>query len=255
MIDTKSGMLPVAILAGGLATRLRPLTESMPKSLVEVAGEPFIAHQLRLLKKNGAERVVLCVGHLGGMIEEVIGNGNVFGLNVEYSYDGAELAGTAGAVRTALPRLGSSFFVLYGDSYLPCDYRAVQDAFESGGKFGLMTVFCNDGLWDTSNVEFENGRLLAYSKKKRTPRMQYIDYGLGVFRAEAFTQIQARDLADLYEGLLDAGQLTAFEVHERFYEIGSLAGIEETSRYLSQQVLGDDTLNERVLTRQGDSRP
>jgi N-acetyl-alpha-D-muramate 1-phosphate uridylyltransferase len=254
MTETKNGMLPVAILAGGLATRLKPLTERVPKSLVVVAGEPFIAHQLRLLKKNGFECAMLCVGHLGEMIEEVIGNGNVFGLNVEYSYDGSELAGTAGAVRSALSRLGPSFFVLYGDSYLPCDYRAVQQAFESAGKSGLMTVFRNDGQWDTSNVEFEAGRILAYSKKNRTPRMRYIDYGLGIFRAGTFSQIQAKDLADVYEGLLKTGQLAAFEVHERFYEIGSPAGLEETSRYLSAQTSGDEALNEQVLTRQGDSR-
>jgi NDP-sugar pyrophosphorylase family protein len=247
-------MLPVAILAGGLATRLRPLTESIPKSLVTVAGEPFITHQLRLLQKNGVDRVVLCLGHLGQMVEEVIGNGTVFGLKVEYSYDGAELRGTAGAVRAALPRLGTSFFVLYGDSYLPCDYRVVQKAFEKSGKSGLMTVFRNEGQWDTSNVEFEGGRLLAYSKKNRTPRMRFIDYGLGVFRAEAFLQTQVRDLADLYEGLIAAGQLAAFEVHQRFYEIGSPAGLEETSRYLSAQPLDDETLNEQVLNRQGDSR-
>jgi NDP-sugar pyrophosphorylase family protein len=254
MTEISNGMFPVAILAGGLATRLRPLTESIPKSLVTVAGEPFIAHQLRLLKKNGIERVVLCVGHLGGMIEEVIGNGNVFGLKVEYSYDGAELMGTAGAVRIASSRLGPSFFVLYGDSYLPCDYRAVQETFESAGNSGLMTVFRNDGQWDTSNVEFEDGCLLAYSKKNRTPRMRHIDYGLGVFRAEAFSQIQVRDLADLYEGLLKTGQLAALEVHERFYEIGSSAGLEETSRYLSAQSSGDEALDEQALTRQGDSR-
>jgi NDP-sugar pyrophosphorylase family protein len=252
--ENSNGMLPVAILAGGLATRLKPLTESIPKSLVAIAGEPFIAHQLRLLQKNGIERVVLCVGHLGGMIEEVIGNGNVFGLKVEYSYDGADLMGTAGAVRIALPRLGPSFFVLYGDSYLPCDYRAVQNAFERSGKSGLMTVFRNEGQWDTSNVEFEDGRVLAYSKKNRTPRMRYIDYGLGVFRAEVFSQIQVRDLADLYEALLTSGQLAAFEVRERFYEIGSPAGLEETSRYLRAQASGNEALNEQVLTRQGDSQ-
>jgi NDP-sugar pyrophosphorylase family protein len=233
--EFRNRMLPVAILAGGLATRLRPLTESIPKSLIDVAGEPFIAHQLRLLQKTGIERVILCVGYLGEMIEAVIGNGNVFGLKVEYSYDGAELMGTAGAIRTALPRLGPSFFVLYGDSYLPCDYRAVQKAFENGGKSGLMTVFRNDGQWDTSNVEFEDGHLRAYSKKHRTPRMSYIDYGLGVFRAKAFKQTQVRDLADLYESLLTTDQLAALEVRERFYEIGSPAGLEETSRYLTRK--------------------
>src|SRR5262249_17995413 len=134
-------MLPVAILAGGLATRLRPLTETIPKALVEVNGEPFIAHQLRLLRAKGIERVVVCSGSLGEMIRERIGKGALFGLRVEFVFDGPRLLGTAGAIKQALPALGQAFFVMYGDSYLPCDYRAVQTDFERSGKPALMTVF------------------------------------------------------------------------------------------------------------------
>ena len=189
-------MLPVAILAGGLATRLGPLTQTVPKSLIPIDGEPFIVHQLRLLRNSGIQCVILCVGHLGNMIEEVIGDGRAFGLRVEYSYDGATLLGTAGAVRTALPKLGETFFVMYGDSYLPCDYAAIEQAFLRSGKRGLMTVFRNEGKWDASNVEFEAGRSLRYSKKNRTMRMHHIDYGLGAFHAEAFARTSAPDLAD-----------------------------------------------------------
>jgi N-acetyl-alpha-D-muramate 1-phosphate uridylyltransferase len=228
-------MLPVAILAGGLATRLGTLTEKTPKSLIPVAGEPFIAHQLRLLKKNGIQHVILCVGHLGEMIESAVGDGGAFGVNIGYSYDGAKLLGTAGAVRAALPNLGDDFFVLYGDSYLPCDYSAIERAFLSRGKLGLMTVFRNEGQWDTSNVEFEGGKVLAYSKKDRTPRMQHIDYGLGVFNRAAFDRTTAPDLADVYSGLLQENQLAAFEVRERFYEIGSFAGVQELESLLSLQ--------------------
>jgi NDP-sugar pyrophosphorylase family protein len=228
-------MLPVAILAGGLATRLGSLTEKIPKSLVTIDGEPFVAHQLRLLQRRGIERVILCVGHLGEQIERDIGNGSSFGMLVTYSYDGAKLQGTAGAIRTALPKLGESFFVMYGDSYLACDYAAVQQEFLRGGMLGLMTVFLNDGQWDTSNVEFEAGRILAYSKKNRTARMRHIDYGLGVFRAEAFARTQATDLADVYADLLQAGELAAVEVRERFYEIGSPAGLQEMKNFLSRQ--------------------
>jgi NDP-sugar pyrophosphorylase family protein len=228
-------MLPVAILAGGLATRLGSLTEKMPKSLVAIDGEPFVAHQLRLLQRRGIERVILCVGHLGEQIERAIGDGMSFGVQVTYSYDGAKLQGTAGAIRTALPKLGESFFVMYGDSYLACDYAAVQQEFLRGGMLGLMTVFLNDGQWDTSNVEFEAGRILAYSKKNRTARMRHIDYGLGVFRAEAFARTQATDLADVYADLLQAGELAAVEVRERFYEIGSPAGLQEMKNFLSRQ--------------------
>jgi NDP-sugar pyrophosphorylase family protein len=227
-------MLPVAILAGGLATRLGSLTQSTPKALIAIDGKPFVAHQLQLLRKNGIQHVILCVGHMGEMVERAVGHGKRFGVKVEYSYDGPALLGTAGAIRGALPKLGESFFVMYGDSYLPCDYAAVEREFARSGKLGLMTVFRNEGQWDTSNVEFEGGKTLAYSKKNRTVRMRYIDYGLGVFRAEAFAQTSAPDLADIYGDLLKAGELGAVEVRERFYEIGSPAGLKETTAFLSQ---------------------
>jgi NDP-sugar pyrophosphorylase family protein len=226
-------MLPVAILAGGLATRLGPLTETIPKSLIPIDGVPFVAHQLRLLQRNGIQHVILCVGHLGGMIEETVGDGSSYGVKVDYSDDGSTLLGTAGAIRTALPKLGESFFVMYGDSYLACDYPAIEREFLRSNKLGLMTVFRNNGQWDTSNVEFADGRILAYSKKNRTTRMQYIDYGLGVFRAEAFSRTSASDLADIYSDLLQARELTAVEVRERFYEMGSPAGLKEMTTFLS----------------------
>jgi len=226
----------VAILAGGLATRLRPMTESMPKSLLEVNGEPFAVHQLRLLQSKGVRRVVFCVGHLGELIQRAIGDGTALGLQVNYSFDGPALLGTAGAVRNALPKLGDSFFVMYGDSYLPCDYAAIARKFETADVLGLMTVFRNEGRWDTSNVEFEAGMIVAYSKTNGTPRMHYIDYGLGVFRAEAFRGLPAEkacDLTELYTDLLQRKKLAAFEVHERFYEIGSPAGLRETADFLA----------------------
>ena len=230
-------MNTVAILAGGLATRLKPLTEKIPKALVDVNGEPFIFHQLRLLKKNGIDRAVLCVAHLGHLIEERVGNGRAFGLEVLYSDDGDDLLGTGGALKKALPLLGPAFFVLYGDSYLTCDFQAVGRAFEAGGKWALMTVLKNQGAWDTSNVEFTDGEILVYDKKNRTARMEHIDYGLGVFRAEAFslaTENGPCDLAALYQELLKKGQLAAYEIKERFYEIGSHEGLEETRRFLAQ---------------------
>ena len=229
-------MLTVAILAGGLATRLRPLTETVPKSLLEVNGEPFVVHQLRLLQAKGVRRVVLCVGHLGELVQRVIGDGSAFGLQIDYSFDGPTLLGTAGAVRNALPKLGECFFVMYGDSYLPCDYTAIARNFVSAGVLAMMTVFRNEGKWDTSNVEFEAGEILAYSKTNRSPRMRYIDYGLGVFRAEAFHNLPEEkpcDLTALYVDLLQREQLAAFEAKERFYEIGSPEGLQETAEFLA----------------------
>jgi NDP-sugar pyrophosphorylase family protein len=228
-------MLPVAILAGGLATRLRPVTDRIPKALVDINGEPFIAHQLRLLRSRGISRVVLCLGYLGEMVREVVRDGRAFDLTVEYSFDGPVLRGTAGAIHQALHLLGAAFFVLYGDSYLPCDYAEVEQVFLSTGKAGLMTVFRNEGQWDFSNVEFAGGRILAYDKKNRTPRMRHIDYGLGMFERRAFAGLEAGsvyDLAALYRELLSRDELAAFEMKERFYEIGSTAGIEELAAVL-----------------------
>ena len=231
-------MLPVAILAGGLATRLRPLTEKIPKSLLELNGEPFIVHQLRLLRSHDITRVVICAGYLGEMIQQVIGDGAHWGVRADFSFDGDQLRGTAGALQRALPLLDDAFFVLYGDSYLPCDYHATQTTFEQSGKLALMTVFHNEGQWDKSNVQFADGRILVYDKRNATPAMHHIDYGLGAFRAEAFANVpndQPYDLATLYQALLARDQLVGHEVAERFYEIGSFAGLEETQQYLAQQ--------------------
>ena len=228
--------LPVAILAGGMATRLMPITEKIPKALIDINGVPFIFHQLRLLRSKGIVRVVICAGYLGEMIQDFVGDGRRFDIQVEYSFDGGRLLGTGGAVKKALALLDESFFVLYGDSYLPCDYEEVQAAFEGSEKKALMTVFHNEGAWDTSNVEFKNGQILAYEKQRLTPRMRHIDYGLGVFQREAFATIPENtpyDLADLYQFLLGKGELAAFEVMERFYEIGSIEGLEELKSHLA----------------------
>ena len=230
--------LPVAILAGGLATRLGSLVQETPKSLLEVAGQPFVHHQLIQLRGQGVARVVLCLGHLGERVVEATGDGSRFGLEVAYSFDGPELRGTAGAIRRALPLLGPAFFVLYGDSYLDCDYQAVQATFESAGKQALMTVFRNEGAWDSSNVEFKGGRILAYDKRARAPSMRHIDYGLGVFSRLAFGDVPETgsfDLAGVYQTLLGRGELAAFEVANRFYEIGSIEGLQETERHLARR--------------------
>ena len=227
--------LPVAILAGGLATRLRPITETIPKLLVEVAGEPFFSHQIRLLKRAGLRRLVLCIGHLGDRIVEAYGDGSAHGISIEYAFDGETLLGTGGALIRALPRLGDAFYVLYGDSYLPIDYAAVGDAFLQSGKSGLMTVFENRERYDSSNVWFEDGRIRVYDKRHKLPQMHHIDYGLGVLRASAFDRFPrgaAIDLADVYAQLVREGDLAGYEVAQRFYEIGSPAGLRELDALL-----------------------
>jgi N-acetyl-alpha-D-muramate 1-phosphate uridylyltransferase len=233
----KPDELAVAILAGGLATRLKPITETVPKLLVDVAGEPFFNHQIRLLRKAGLTRLVLCVGYLGERIVELYGDGSKWGVDIEYSFDGPKLLGTGGALIQALPKLGGAFYVLYGDSYLPIDYLKVGQAFLASGKLGLMTVFENKGLYDTSNVWFQSGAIMAYDKRDRLPTMRHIDYGLGVFRAAAFDGFprdKVVDLAEVQKALLERGELSGLEIGERFYEIGSHAGLRELDELLKK---------------------
>jgi NDP-sugar pyrophosphorylase family protein len=230
--------LPVAILAGGMAVRLRPITENIPKALVEVAGEPFVYHQLRLLARQAIRRVVFCIGYRGEQIVEAVGDGQRFGVQAEYVFDGPTLLGTGGALVNALPLLGDAFFVLYGDSYLACDYQAVAAAFRASECPALMTVLRNDERWDASNVEYNGGRIIAYSKTNKTSRMRHIDYGLGVCSRGALAYQPlgiAFDLADTYDNLARRGMLAAYEVYQRFYEVGSLAGIEDLARYLKER--------------------
>jgi len=231
----KSPLPTVAILAGGLGTRLRPLTGQIPKAMVDVNGRPFVAHQLELLRERCITRVVICAGFLGQRIADYVEDGRRFGLDVRYSFDGPILLGTGGAIRKALPLLGPSFFTLYGDSYLTCDYSAVFEAFQNSDKTALMTVFRNNKQWDKSNVRFSQGTIFDYSKQRRTPEMMYIDYGLSVFRRAAFETIppdKPVDLAEIFEDLLRRGQLAGFEVPERFYEVGTPRGLEDFAQYL-----------------------
>jgi NDP-sugar pyrophosphorylase family protein len=206
--------IPVAILAGGLATRLRPITEKIPKSLLPVAGRPFLAHQLELLHSRGIRRVVLCVGHLGEMIRQQFG-GNACGI-----------------------RLGGEFFVLYGDSYLPVEYAPVADFLHRSGKPGVMTVYRNEGKYDTSNVVFRDGEIVFYDKKAKLPEMNHIDYGLSLFKASVFEGCaagQVFDLADVMGRLVREKQLAGYEVFERFYEVGSPAGLPELESLLKSK--------------------
>lgn len=233
-------MLPVAILAGGLATRLHPITNNIPKALVEVAGKPFIVHQLELLCAYGIKEVVLCVGYLGKMVQEIIGDGEQFGVHVNYVFDGVPLLGTGGALRNALHLLGEKFLVLYGDTYLDCDYAAVVEAFIASKKQGLMTVLHNQNRWDRSNVLFENGRIICYDKKNPTAKMEHIDYGLGALHTIVFKHYPSNsviDLATIYQDLVQKNEMAGFEVQNRFYEIGTPSGLEETRNFFLERGL------------------
>lgn len=234
--------VPVALLAGGLATRLRPITQTIPKALVEVAGKPFIDHQLALLHRNGVRRMVLCLGHLGGQVQVHCGDGSRYGMQLRYSFDGETLMGTGGALARAANLLGGTgvaddapLWVMYGDSYMDIDYRAVLAHFTASDADGLMTVLRNDNRWDRSNVVFRDGRLLRYDKRYQTPDMDYIDYGVALLRRRVLGRIpgdRPSDLAELYSALVAEGRMVGYEVTHRFYEIGTPASLEEARRYL-----------------------
>jgi NDP-sugar pyrophosphorylase family protein len=223
---------PICILAGGLGTRLGSTVRDTPKPLLEVAGEPFLIHQLRLLARHGAREAVICVGYLGDLIEQRIGPRQC-GIALRYSHDGPALIGTLGAVRKAAPMLGERFLVLYGDTYLRIDYGDAARAWAGSGLPGMMTVLRNEGRWDTSNASFD-GRLVRYDKRHPDPAMAWIDYGLGGLVAETLDAVSAdcRDLADLYGALSARSALFGYEATERFYEIGTPAALQEAGRFL-----------------------
>jgi NDP-sugar pyrophosphorylase family protein len=224
---------PVCILAGGLGTRLGSTVRDTPKPLLEVAGEPFLLHQLRLLSAYGARGAVICVGYLGELIEREIGPAR-FGMDIVYSYDGPSLIGTLGAVRQATAELGARFLVLYGDTYLRIDYRSATAAWVASGLPAVMTVLRNEGQWDTSNADFDGTRVI-YDKRTPTPGMSWIDYGLGGICSEALMMVgdDVNDLADLYGELSRRGQLFGYAASKRFYEIGTPAALAETDAFLT----------------------
>lgn len=233
-------MLPVLILAGGLATRLHPLTEDTPKSMISIQGNPFIQLQLELLAKNGIRDVIICVGFKGEIIQEFVGNGEKFGLNVKYSFDGDRLVGTGGAIVRALPLLGEKFMVLYGDSFLPISYLEVIEKFKKSDKEALMTLRLNDSAYEKSNVCFESGQILEYSKIKLKPEMRHIDYGLMGFNTSVFRDLRVGkflDLSEILQHLVKYELIEGFEVKERFYEVGSFNGISEIEEFLEKNDL------------------
>jgi len=229
----------LVLLAGGKATRLRPVTETIPKSLLEVAGKPFIEHQLELIKRNNITQVVICVSYLGGQVREFVGDGSRYGLKIDYSFDGDTLLGTGGTIKNAFKLLDDKFFVMYGDSYLTADFKIISDYFLKGDKSGLMTVFKNEGKWDKSNIDFRDGKIINYDKSIENKNMEYIDYGLGILKKRAFEDFKNEKVFDLeavYKNLLRKKELLGYEVSERFYEIGSFRGLEETQAFLENKM-------------------
>jgi NDP-sugar pyrophosphorylase family protein len=230
-------MLPIIILSGGLATRLYPKTQTIPKSLLDICGRPFIAHQLDLLKSKGVVDIIICAGFLGDMIKSFLDE-NDFGLNISYSFDTDKLLGTGGAIKKALSKFNiDSFFVLYGDSYLDVDYLDIENVFKESKKSALMSVYKNDGQFDKSNVVFREGNIIKYSKIEKDENMHYIDYGLGIFNRRIFEteNREAFDLAQIYQNQIANNDIAAYEIFKRFYEIGSFKGIEDFTKFIESK--------------------
>lgn len=226
----------LVLLAGGLATRLRPITETVPKSMIEIAGKPFIDHQLRLLKSKGISSILICTGYLSEKISSYVADGKKFGLNVFYSHDGEELLGTGGSIKKALPLLGEDFLVMYGDSYLDIDLQKIWQFYLSSKKNALMVVIKNKNKWDKSNVEFVRDKITIYDKDRQLPSMEYVDYGVSIFKKKKFLELAGSnkkfDLSELHKKLVASGDLAGYEVFNRFYEIGSRDGINELEQNL-----------------------
>jgi N-acetyl-alpha-D-muramate 1-phosphate uridylyltransferase len=227
--------MQAVILAGGLATRLRPVTLSVPKSLISIEGKPFLEYQLELLKRHHIQDIVLCVGYLKDPIKDHFGNGSQFGVDIIYSEEDYPL-GTAGALKHAEQFLDDQFFLLYGDSYLMIDYKAVMRKFSQCGALGLMVVYKNDNLFDTSNVIISDGMVSVYDKSNSLPGMIYIDYGLSALQKKALDIIPDNTFSKLdilFQHLIKNHQLAAFEADQRFYEIGSHTGLDEFTKLIS----------------------
>jgi N-acetyl-alpha-D-muramate 1-phosphate uridylyltransferase len=225
------------VLAGGLATRMLPLTRTIPKSLLEVAGRPFIDWQLERLAASGIRDVVICIAHLGNLIRDHVGDATRHGLRVTWSEESpGQLLGTAGAVRAALSHLAPRFVITYGDSYLPFDYRAPLDVLAAHDDCdGVMAVYRNHGQWDASNVITDGTWVTCYAKGTSDPKFDHIDYGATALRREVIAALPAGErigLGEIQSQLAAAGRLRSVVARDRFFEIGSPGGLAELDRYL-----------------------
>jgi NDP-sugar pyrophosphorylase family protein len=223
------------ILAGGLATRLRPITKNIPKGMLPVNGKPFIEYQIKLLKKFKITEIVLCIGHKGEMIENHFKDGSELGVNIQYSRE-ESLLGTGGAIRNAFDLLEEKFIILYGDAYLNVDYQKIIKYSEEIDSKALLTIYNNENKFDKSNVKFIDNKFVLYDKDKPDSDMKYIDYGMSILSKSIIDKYiplnEVYDLADCYNQLSIKKELAGFEVNERFYEIGSFSGLKEFKKFI-----------------------
>lgn len=229
--------MQIVILAGGLGTRLYPKTKTVPKSLLSINHKPFLSYQIDLLKKNNIFDIVLCLGKFSDQIINYYGNGKDFGVSIKYSIEDSDnLLGTAGALKKAGEYLDESFFVMYGDSYLPINFCQIWDKFQKINSLGMMTVYYNNNEFDKSNVSVENNFITVYDKSKKNNCFSFIDYGLLIFRKNILEIIPDSTFLNLdyvLQYLISKKQLSSYQVFQRFYEIGSFQGLKDFSKYVT----------------------
>lgn len=231
--------MQIVILAGGLASRLNNITKTIPKSLIKINGKSFVEYQLDYLKSQNIIDVIFCVGHLSDQIENFLGDGSKFGMNIKFSNDGPNLLGTGGAIKNAIKYLDDDFFVIYGDSFLPINFNNVLRRFRFQKSIAMMTILKNKNSWDKSNVVFKNNQICLYDKSNFINEMQYIDYGLTVYKKIIFENIDESvfDLSQILNKLSLKGDLDYYKVNSRFYEIGSISGIKDFNNYVCKENL------------------
>jgi len=229
--------MQLIILCGGLATRLRPISKNIPKSMIMIKGKPFLWHQLELVKKHDIYDVILCVGYLANQIKDYFKDGKEIGMNIKYSEE-KEPLGTAGALKNAEQLLDEEFLVINGDSYLMFDYNKIINYFKNKNKLALMVIYKNNNKYDNSNVSINKDLIKQYNRKTQTPEMIYIDAGLNIFKKEVLKLIPVNTkimLDDIFEKLIEQKQLMAYETFQRFYEIGSFEGLKEFEKLIEDK--------------------
>lgn len=231
-------MTQIVVLTGGKATRLYPVTKDIPKSMIKINGVPFISHQINLFKKNNISDVVLCIGVFSDQIIDYVGDGSKLGVSVKYSVEHAtELLGTLGALIKAHDLLSDIFFVTFGDSYLEIDYQRIYDEFIHSNKMGMMTVYKNNSKYVSNNTAIKNKLVTKYDKSNSI-EFEYVDYGISIFRKKVldfFPREKNLDLTILNQKLIFMNELAAYEVYQKFYEIGTFEGIADLELHLKSK--------------------
>jgi N-acetyl-alpha-D-muramate 1-phosphate uridylyltransferase len=219
--------MQIVIMAGGLGTRLRPLTYDIPKPMIPIHGKPYLWYQLDYLKKYHLNHILILAGYLGQQIENYFGNGSELDIKIQYSFE-SEPMGTGGGLKFAAPLLEDEFMVIYGDSFLPIDLSDLIKTYRFMKSTGLLVVY--DNRFGDSNVKNNvaidgNNLILKYQKNTDDDSLNYVESGISVFNKSICELIPANKKTSLEEEifpkLIDNKKLKAYITTQRFYDIGT----------------------------------